>query len=401
MERRPVVIVGSGPAGTSSALYLCARDRTLAADALILEKARHPRPKVCAGGLIPHTLECLRDLGIDLTVPSVSVRRGRVCVPGGTVDYEDGELCRVIRRDAFDHSLVTACRARGVEVREGEKVRVLRREAGGICIETDHAEYHARVVIGADGSGSAVRRQLLDDAGSPIARAIMCDVPVADVQWDGWEARRYDFSFADVRHGLRGYSWIFPCLIDGRPHVNIGVYSAHAAGSGALLSAVLQRQLRVLGAPAVPVKSFPIRCYGQGRVTAPNVLLVGDAAGVEALMGEGISYAFDYGRWAATATADALATGRLDFAGAERELRASWMGKKLRRLDLGARLFYGKHWRLWFALARASRTAQHIGVRWYNGVDGWDRRSGWVALGAWLRGRAAGSAPRPPLAGAP
>ena len=28
----------------------------LSARVLLLEKARHPRPKVCAGGLIPHTL---------------------------------------------------------------------------------------------------------------------------------------------------------------------------------------------------------------------------------------------------------------------------------------------------------------------------------------------------------
>jgi flavin-dependent dehydrogenase len=204
-----------------------------------------------------------------------------------------------------------------------------------------------------------------------------------------------------VPRGLPGYSWIFPCLIDGRPHANVGVYSAHALGSGALLRTVLQRQLRALGAPRVAVKSFPIRCFGHGRVTGPNVLLVGDAAGVEALMGEGISFAFDYGRWAAAATARALATGQLDFAAAERELRASWMGKKLRRLELASRLFYGRHWRVWFALARASRTAQHIGVRWYNGVDGWDRRSGWRALGAWLIGRPQRPPAQPPLPRAP
>ena len=53
MERRPVIIVGSGPAGTATAIALHRRDPGLARDVLILEKARHPRPKVCAGGLIP------------------------------------------------------------------------------------------------------------------------------------------------------------------------------------------------------------------------------------------------------------------------------------------------------------------------------------------------------------
>ncbi len=387
MERRPVVIVGSGPAGSASALFLQAADPALAHDTVILEKARHSRPKVCAGGLIPHTLRCLEELHVPLSVPNATVHRASVAIPGRTVAYEGRELCRVVRRDAFDHSLVRACRERGVEVREDEKVIDVQRADGGVRVETERGSYHARAVIGADGSGSLVRRRLVDGGRECVGKAVMCDLPLERIDWDGFRSERYDFSFVPVRDGLRGYAWAFPCLIDGVPHANVGVYSVTAPGSGAQLTRWLRAEIDRLGGAAVPVQSFPIRWYGRGvRIAAPHVLLAGDAAGVDPLMGEGISYAFEYGRRAAAAATRAFTSHDFAFADYERSVAASWMGKKLRRLHLAVRLFYGPTWRVWFALAAHSRSAQEIGIRWYNGVDGWDQRSGWEAARAWWRG---------------
>ena len=163
MERRPLIIIGSGPAGSASALFLHARDPALARETVILEKAHHPRPKVCAGGLIPHTLRCLDELGVPLSVPNVAVHRATVEVPGSSVSYEGQELCRVVRRDEFDQSLVVACRQRGVEVREGEKVIDVRRERDGIRIETERGSYHARAVIGGGRFGKS-------GAAAPVCR---------------------------------------------------------------------------------------------------------------------------------------------------------------------------------------------------------------------------------------
>ncbi len=385
MERRPVIIIGSGPAGSASALFLQAQQPALAREVLILEKTRHPRPKVCAGGLIPHALHCLRELGVPLRVPNAVVNRATVEVPGRTVAYESAELCRVVRRDEFDQSLVEACKQRGVDVREDEKVIAFERDAQGVRIETERGSYHARVVIGADGSGSLVRRQLVNVGRDCVGKAVMCDVPVAGIDWSGFHRERYEFIFTAVPKGLRGYAWAFPCLINGAPHANIGVYAVDARGNGPLLHRLLREHLERLRAPEVPLKSFPIRWYGAGvRIATPHVLLAGDAAGVDALMGEGISYALEYGRRAAAAAAEALSTGDFDFA--RYELGDSWMGKKLRRLEMATRLFYGRTWPLWFAIASRSPQAREIGIRWYNGIDNWDRRRGREALRAWWRG---------------
>jgi flavin-dependent dehydrogenase len=250
-------------------------------------------------------------------------------------------------------------------------------------------------VIGADGSGSIVRRSLFaPERHAAIGRAVMADIPIGAVcRWDGHARARYDFDFRAVPAGLQGYAWAFPCLIDGRPHVNAGVYT-RAARSRVDLVALLADLRRTLGGTHVRHQAAPIRCYARAPFVAPNVLLVGDAAGAEPLMGEGISFAFEYGRWAADEIVRAVASDAFALDGAERRFRRSWAGLKLRRLHQAAAMFYGPGARLWLALAARWRGAQAVGLCWYNGLDGWDRRSGWQALGAAFGGSAVATVAR-------
>jgi len=387
MDRRDVVIVGSGPAGAATALRLAARAPDIAARTVLLDKARHPRAKTCAGGVIPKAVRLLGELGVPLSVPHAAVDRAGVTVPGRDLVVEGRDLCRVVRRAELDASLAWAARDRGVELREGERVVALARDGAGVRVETDRRVYWAPVVVGADGSGSVVRRALVGDGAAPVARAVMCDVPVTDTRWDGFAAHRYDFDFAACATGLRGYRWAFPCLIDGVPHVNVGVYALPPV-DGLRLRAELVTMLARVGAPGTAAwKAFPIRTYARATtVAAPHVVLVGDAAGADALMGEGISFALEYGMLAADAIAAAHATADWRFADYARAVAGGALGRKLRRLALATRLFYGRRHRFWFAVAGASRRAQAIGLAWYNGVDGWDERGLLAAVGALVRG---------------
>ncbi len=389
MERRPLIIVGSGPAGTATALALHRLDPGLAHEVLILEKGAHPRAKVCAGGLIPAGHRWMAEHDIPLSVPHVTVHRARVTTTSATVGHEERDLCYVIRRAELDALLADAARQRGVTVRENEPVLALERDETGVRVTTARATYHAPLVIGADGAGSLVRRRLVDAGRRQIARAVMVDVPLDALRWDGFGEARYDFDFRILGRGLPGYLWAFPCLIDGVPHANVGAYALHP--SGAALDDALSDLLAELRAAPARRVAFPIHWYAPGtRVASDRAWLVGDAAGVDPLMGEGISLAMEYGSVAAATIIAARLSGDFGAAQYQGALEHSWLGEKLRHLYRGTRLFYGPTRRLWFACAERSRRLRAVGLRWYNGVDHWDRLSPWQAIAAVLTNRVSG-----------
>src|SRR5207249_7984253 len=134
-------------------------------------------------------------------------------VPVGraALDVRGDDLCRVVRRAEFDARLAWAARERGIEFCEDERVTHLARDGTGVRGETTRRAWWAPVVVGADGSGRLVRRALVGDADGTVARAVMCDVPVASTRWDGHAWRRYEFDFTACATGLRRYRWTFPC----------------------------------------------------------------------------------------------------------------------------------------------------------------------------------------------
>jgi flavin-dependent dehydrogenase len=389
-RRCEVLIAGAGPAGLATALHLLRRRPDLAGKVIALERARHPRAKVCAGGLIPKTLAALDELGLELSVPAAVVRRGIAVSEAGRVDLPgDDVLCKVIRRDQFDASLARAAMGAGLEIVEDCRVLEVNAGTDEVRAVTERGEVCASLMVGADGSGSRVREQLFAARGS-IGRALMLDLP-ADSDAVEFAEAAYRFDFTCVTRGIAGYAWSFPCIIEGRPHLNIGIYDQFAGGQRTnrdLLTALAAAfpELEVDPGARARYKAFPIRWYDPtDRFVAGPVLLAGDAAGIDPLMGEGISFAFEHGKLAAAAI-DAYLTGDLQaLAEYDRRLHRGSIARKLRRLRFAARRFYGPHHRWYFRLAGLSRTTQRIGIDWYNGVRGLDELPTLALAGKWAR----------------
>ncbi|HEX4210752.1 MAG TPA: FAD-dependent monooxygenase, partial [Candidatus Binataceae bacterium] len=294
-------------------------------------------------------------------------------------------LCTVIRRDQFDAMLARAAERVGLEVIENTHITGISQAANRVQATTSGGTFESAILIGADGSGSRVRTDVFGRSTASNGRALMIDVPIAERIRSEIDQESYQFDFRCIAAGIRGYGWSFPCVISGEPHRNIGMYEWKASPPGPCdrkrrLFAELRRAFpdpafeQVNG--RINYKSFPIRWYNPGdRYVSNRVILAGDAAGVDPLMGEGISFALEHGQMAAAAALRFLDGDADALRAYDRTLHSGYNARKLGRLAFAARCFYGPHHQFYFKLAALSRNAQWLGLDWYNGANGVDETS--------------------------
>jgi geranylgeranyl reductase family protein len=329
-----VVIVGAGPAGSTTAAYLA----DMGLEVVLLEKAGFPREKVCGDGLTPRAVKQLLKLGIDTTG---WVRNKGLRVYGGRTEPFEldwpqlGEFPPyglVKKRSEFDQLLAERATSAGAKLYCGTQVTEpvvdadqqiigVRSSAGGL--------FQAPIVVAADGNSSrlATAMGIHKRADRPMGVAVRTyfTSPRSDDDYlESWLELR------DAKGGLLpGYGWIFG-MGDGTCNVGLGMLNSSKAFQRTNYRELLKtwlastdpewgfdeaNQIGEIGSAALPMSFNRQPAYSNG------LLLVGDAGGmVSPFNGEGIAYAMEAGQMAAEAIADASFRG-VGTASAQRALR--------------------------------------------------------------------------------
>jgi geranylgeranyl reductase family protein len=343
VERFDAIVVGAGPAGSTTAYRLARAE----ARVLLLDKARFPRDKPCGGGL---TLRAVRQLPEGMDVQPVVehvVDRMELRLRYGTFFARGGSrpLILMTQRRRLDHHLAAQAAAAGADLRDGVKVSEPGVSAGGVSVLVNGRRVEADVLIGADGANGITARTLVLGAGTVHGVAFEGNVRYGPVS----EERYHGLAAIELGVVPGGYGWVFP----KGDHVNVGVGGWESEGPR--LREHLREYCRRLGIDEADVESLrghrlPLR--GAGTPAARGrALLVGDAAGlVDPLSGDGMYEAFVSSRLATEAVLDLLA-GRAESLEAYSHALADALGR-LHSASWGAKIALDRFPRLTFALGR-------------------------------------------------
>ncbi len=311
-----VAVIGAGPAGSVAAYAAAARGMRVA----LIDQRTFPRDKSCGDGIGPGGARLLRRLRLGHVLDGATpIGRISIAGPDGTqarsdVPTVDGapQHGYVVARKTFDERLFQAACHAGAADYSGHKLHlsddsITRTEASagtgsyrtvvirptGTGRASEDVRLSCRVLIGADGAYSAVRR-LMGAPTHPERDTLLAMRAYADVPTDFEGRLMFEFS-ADL---LPGYGWIFP---DGAGSVNVGVglplASMHSPNRD-----IRNRLARFVDdARRAGLKIGELRGHRSHhlptashipRLAYPRAALVGDSAAmINPLSGEGIVYA--------------------------------------------------------------------------------------------------------------
>ena len=298
-----VIIVGAGPAGTTLG-YELARQGI---DVLILEKAKLPRYKTCAGGITTKTYNLL-----GINIDSLLCNK----IYGARITYKFGNefvkryhepLTYMVMRDEFDYLLTQQAQEAGAVVIDTQRVSSIEILFDHARVTTDTDIYKGKILVGADGANSVVAKKLDLTKGLEFLVGMEAKVTVSNNTMNQWDS----YIGMDLGCIRKGYSWVFP----KKEHLSIGIVGPLAQTKR--MKAICQNYIDSLNLGSYQINNFRGHFLPTRRDTSPiqreRSLLLGDAAGlVDPLSGEGIYYAIKSAQLAAPVIAQNLRNNTTD-----------------------------------------------------------------------------------------
>ena len=344
IEAWDVAVIGAGPAGSVTACSALATSPSLRV--ALVDMAVFPRDKACGDAVRVEGAAVLRELSLGSVFDGRPViSRSLQTVPAGIKNLglsgKFSEEHYIVEREVFDNHLFAGAVQRGAADYSGHRFvdaafddalglwrLTLARRSGGAT------EIGCRVLVGADGTSSNVRRLAGVDRQQRAHTAVALR---GYAQAEGLDrgAIRLDF----LQNLIPGYGWTFP-LAGARVNVGVLIHAREYKRSGRRLASYMDEYVEYLGDNGVAigdlgnVRTHPLPLGSQVVPLVPRagLALVGDAAAmINPFTGEGIHY----GLWAGRALGRAI--GR------------SLNGKPAGETTLGS-----------YARAYAERYAEHI-----------------------------------------
>ncbi len=296
MRKTDVIIVGAGPAGS----WLGFRLAQAGIESVILEKEKFPRYKACGGGLSQKTIEFLPFSFDKIAEPQMA---------GAWISYGHrqvlvnrfGPAGAMVMRDTFDAFLIERYLSAGGQCFDGQRVSSVEETSDGIRATAGSEIWHGKILVGADGTYSFVRRACAFEPHRDLLFALAAEMKVTD----GVRSALGDYACFDLDAIPYGYGWIFP----KRNHFSIGVFTSdHRFRLREQLKRFCRSHPLLRGGEIFRMRGSALPVGGYPRlVQRDHVLLVGDAAGmVEPFLGEGIYNALLSADLAADAIIDHL-----------------------------------------------------------------------------------------------
>ena len=316
-----LAIVGSGPAGSICAISGLLENPEI--QIALIDREEFPRDKSCGDAIGLHSIPVIRRLGLsEICDAEFPKREFFFSFPpdyGGPLPVSKFEFGArnhqpeyfIIERYKFDNYLFQVAKQRGAKCFTGQQFVDACHQEGHWCLTLQDAagektNLKCRVLIGADGAASKVRRiaGLTMNEDAKIAVAVRAYVQVTGLPEN---VMRIDYMSAIIP----GYGWLFP-IRDGKFNIGVGVHALDFKSKGRPLSSYLDEYINFLedsGAKLeepTDVLSHPLPLGSQAVpiAAAPGIALIGDAASmINPITGEGIHYA----AWAGERLGQALA----------------------------------------------------------------------------------------------
>lgn len=293
-----VLVVGMGPAGATAAYQLSRAGLSV----LGLDKATHPRYKVCGGGLSARIDRILEDdykSVVEHTIYGIQFSyRGADPL---LID-SSSPIAYMVMRDRFDQFLVEKARRVGTQVHEGEPVTCCRQLPDGIEVTTERSQYLTKVLIGADGANSLVAQQLFPGRRSRRMATLESEIAIGPAPHYPGTGR----ALIDIGATPAGYAWIFPK--QERLSIGVGDLRGGLASPKKIFDRFVRDEKGLTPWKVPQPIGHPLPLFSEHStanresvgLVSGRALLVGDAGHlVDPLFGEGIYYAIRSGQLAA------------------------------------------------------------------------------------------------------